>query len=82
MSPAQKVLAAYGAELFRSDKPLIQCHPLAAALRAAADEVVPVEPEPPALPFPSVNDPWPHWDTKQAIRRELLAIAAELEAQP
>ena len=54
----------------------------AAVIRAVADVVVPVEPEPPDLPFPSANDPWPHWDAKQDIRRELLAIASELEVQP
>ncbi len=46
---------------------------LAAALRAAADEVVPAEmPEGPDCCLSMV----------EAIRRELLAIAAELETQP
>jgi hypothetical protein len=52
---------------------------LAAALRAAADQVVPEEPEWPELPFASVNDPWPRWHANQDTRRHLLAIAAELE---
>jgi hypothetical protein len=73
----------YDAPYFACPKSIDQIRLEAAGvLRAAANEVVPVEPEPPALPFPSVNDPWPHWDTKQAIRRQLLAIAAELEGQP
>jgi len=53
----------------------------AAALRAAADQVVPVEPEPPELPFPSVNDPWPRWNANQNTRQRILAIAAELQAK-
>ncbi len=51
----------------------------AASLRAVADQVVPVEPEPPELPFASVNDPWPSWNAKQNIHHKLIAIAAELE---
>ncbi len=54
---------------------------IAAALQAAADEVVPVEPEPPELPFPSVNDPWPRWNANQNTRQRILAIAAELQAK-
>jgi len=46
---------------------------LAAALRAAADQVVPV----PKLPYDSCCDVY-----ASAIRAELLAIAAELEALP
>ena len=46
--------------------------PLAAALRAAADQVVPA----PRLPYDSCCDV-----NAAAIRAELLAIAAELEAQ-
>jgi len=45
---------------------------LAAALRAAADQVVPA----PRLPYDSCCDV-----NAAAIRAELLAIAAELEAQ-
>jgi hypothetical protein len=75
---AQKVLDAYGAELLRSDKPLIQCHPLAAALRAAADQVVPVELHPQIY-----EDCCQYSDvqTRAGIRAALLAIAAELEGQ-
>lgn len=49
---------------------------IAAALRAAADQVVPREP---------IKDPtWigDAYKQRQDIRAELLAIAAELEAQP
>jgi hypothetical protein len=83
LSPAaQAVLdAANGASSHGPDDCLNECRWIAAAaLRAAADQVVPVEPEPPELPFPSVNDPWPHWNAKQDVRAKLLAIAAELEA--
>ena len=45
---------------------------IAAALRAAADQVVPV----PKLPYDSCCDVY-----ASAIRAELLAIAAELESQ-
>ena len=47
---------------------------LAAALQAAADQLVPVEEEKPlrlALR--------PRWDARQLIRAEILAIASELE---
>ena len=49
---------------------------LAAALRAAADQVVPEEDECMRQAIPDA------FDRQQAIRAELLAIAAELEAQP
>jgi hypothetical protein len=57
---------------------------LAAALRAAADQVVPEESEPPC----GEGEPWPRgyqlmadskWEQRQKTRAELLAIAAELE---
>ena len=54
---------------------------LAAAIRALMDEVVPVEPEPPELPWASDNDPWSSWYANQKTRRQSLAIAAELEGQ-
>ena len=52
---------------------------VAAALRAAADQLVPEEPEPPELPFADVNDTWPRWNANQDTRRHFLAIAAELD---
>jgi len=59
---------------------------VAAALRAAADQVVPEQAEPPC----GESEPWPQsyqlmadskWEQRQQTRAELLAIAAELEAQ-
>jgi hypothetical protein len=76
LSPAAQAVL----EGFRAVPTLMDAPSIAGALRAAADQVVPVEPEPPELPFPSVNDPWPHWNAKQDVRAKLLAIAAELEA--
>lgn len=64
---AQTVLDAYYCE-----KPLVGSKRVAAALRAAADEVVPA----PHLPYDSCCDV-----NASAIRAELLAIAIELEAQ-
>jgi hypothetical protein len=53
----------------------------AAALRAAADQVVPEEPEPDqsAMTFSDWNLKTESWDARMATRSELLAIAAELE---
>jgi hypothetical protein len=76
-------------EAFNQDEPGVfvdygDC--LAAALRAAADQVVPEQAEPPC----GENEPWPQsyqlmadskWEQRQQTRAELLAIAAELEAQ-
>ncbi|NCU71502.1 MAG: hypothetical protein EBY66_00565 [Candidatus Fonsibacter lacus] len=56
----------------------------AAALRAAADQVVPEQSEPPC----GESEPWPQsyqlmadskWEQRQKTRAELLAIAAELK---
>jgi hypothetical protein len=56
----------------------------AAALRAAADQVVPEEPELNPLKAWSVED-WNHMNTtkyqREECRRQLLAIADELESQ-
>jgi hypothetical protein len=58
----------------------------AAALRAAVDQVVPEQSEPPC----GESEPWPQsyqlmadskWEQRQKTRTDLLAIAAELEAQ-
>ncbi len=84
LSPqAQAVLdAANNAQSYHPDDCLNESRWIAAAaLQVVADQVVPVEPEPPELPFASVNDPWPSWNAKQNIRQKLLAIAAELKAQ-
>ena len=54
---------------------------LAAALRAAADQVVPLTPKPnDTFCCPPVYTML--WDCRTDIRNQLLAIAAELEAQP
>ena len=63
---AQAVLDAYG------DFEPANVDAMAAALRAAADQVVPV----PKLPYDSCCDV-----SASAIRADFLAIAAELEAQ-
>jgi hypothetical protein len=49
---------------------------LAAALRAAADQVMPDEPDYMRVAVPSTD--W--WDKHDQIRSELFAIATELEA--
>jgi hypothetical protein len=49
---------------------------LAAALRAAADQVVPIEE---AMPLNLAHRV--RWDALQSVRFQLLAIADELEAQ-
>jgi hypothetical protein len=60
---------------------------LAAALRAAANQVVPEQIEPPC----GESEPWPQsyqlmadskWEQRQYTRQHLLAIAAELEDLP
>ena len=53
---------------------------LAAALRAAADQVVPLQ-LPPELDTQRPTVAWHTWDAKQQARFALLAIATELEAQ-
>lgn len=59
---------------------------IAAALRAAANQVVPEQSEPPC----GESEPWPQsyqlmadskWEQRQHTRAELLAIAAELEGE-
>jgi len=58
---------------------------IAAALRAAAEQVAPEQTEPPC----GESEPWPQsyqlmadskWEQRQQTRAELLAIAAELES--
>ncbi len=79
LSPAaQAVLDATGRKTwYRNDD-------IAAALRAAADQVVPEQSEPPC----GESEPWPQsyqlmadskWEQRQQTRAELLAIVAELE---
>ena len=61
-------------------------HIAAAALRAAADQVVPEDNIEPVraivergYPDPVFISAWHIWDTKRRLRRDLLAIAAELD---
>jgi hypothetical protein len=71
LSPAaQAVLDAAGA----SDPGIYAT--IAAALRAAADQVVPAEPEYMRAAIPSVD--W--WDKHDLIRSELLTLVTELES--
>jgi len=55
----------------------------AAALRAAADQVVPVELEDKDLDFSNPDDKseWYQWSQRQCTRHQLLAIADELEGK-
>ena len=72
LSPAaQAVLDAYYCE-----KPLVGSKRVAAALRAAADQVLPEE------PLYGGDQRWMfERDARQACRKKLLAIADELETQ-
>ena len=49
----------------------------AAAIRAAADQVVPVKPAPDVAFLKEFE----RWDVKRFVRMQLLAIAAELEVK-
>ncbi len=78
-SAAQAVITASNCAGSR----IVQLH-IAAALRAAADQVVPEQSEPPC----GESEPWPQsyqlmadskWEQRQQTRAELLAIVAELE---
>jgi hypothetical protein len=83
MSPAQKIRKAL-AERYccePDDIPISMSEMESVAcivLRAAADEVVPHE----EAPFMEGEDHAIRWEQVQHTRRELLAIAAELEGQP
>ena len=58
-------------------------HIIAAALEAAADQVVPEERQPDVPDFPDSDQiaPYYKWLCRRHIRAELLAIAAELRGQ-
>ena len=49
-----------------------------AALRAAADQVMPVKPAPDVASLKEFE----RWDVKRFVRLQVLAIATELEGQP
>jgi hypothetical protein len=75
LSPAaQAVLDAYYTEADRLDREVSHEEMLAAALRAAADQVTPSDAMEPRNNIPMAIE-------CQRIRAELLAIAAELETQ-
>jgi hypothetical protein len=71
-SGAQAVLTAYN-EAYESDR-----HAVAAALRAAADQVVPQTPTPKYLEDYESGV----WEANHDVRTKFLAIAAELKAFP
>jgi hypothetical protein len=75
LSPAaQAVLDAFSKEpTFNADGSLNVSGAIAAALRAAADQVVPAEDEVMRHAIPDA------YDQRQDTRAELLAIAAELD---
>jgi hypothetical protein len=79
LSPAaQAMLDAYW-ETFNAPLEGAIHRPLAAALRAAADQAAP------ELPYSELDDPEilkSIWGERRACRAELLAIATELENQP
>ena len=77
LSPAAQAVfnAAWTCPIVLGDHPVTRSRQIAAALRAAADQVVPQEAEP--LWWQPVRPSF----NRQRLRRQLLAIAAELEAQ-
>ena len=76
LSPAaQAVLDAYITGLASKRR-----NAIARALRAAADQVVPLQ-LPPELDTQRPTVAWHAWDAKQQARFALLSIATELEAQ-
>ncbi len=77
LSPAaQAVLDAY-----RNTNTMMDGPNCAAVLRAVADQVVPSNPRPRVPEYPSADQAWPYheWQSNNASRRRLLAIADELE---
>ena len=59
---------------------MVHRYSVAAALRAAADQVVPLQ-LPPELDTQRPTVAWHAWDAEQRARFALLAIATELETQ-
>lgn len=86
LSPAaQAVLDAYCTEADLRNREVTDCEMLAAALRAAADQVVPEESPPGGGMRPGGTGALTLDEAqgfqRAATRRRILAIAAELEAQ-
>ena len=72
LSPAAQAVFDAGDIGFATHREMI-----AAALRAAADQVVPDKPAPDVASLKEFE----RWDAKRFVRLQLRAIAAELEAQ-
>ena len=86
LSPAARAVFDAYISHWTADPYEISPEALAAALLAAADQVVPEQVEPPG----GETEPWPQgyqlmrdaqWEKCQQLRAELLAIAAELRGQ-
>jgi hypothetical protein len=79
LSPAAQAVWDAWNDAYEAQGPLEDMgQPLAAALRAAADQVVP---EQPTIPDGDLTEQTYRWDERSGIRRKLLAIAAELEGK-
>lgn len=79
LSPAAQAIWDAWNDAYEAQGPLEGMdQPLAAALRAAADRVVP---EQPTIPDGDLTEQTYRWDERSGIRRKLLSIAAELEKQ-
>ena len=77
-APALVVLDAYITGYGWLDGPTKKdCRGIAAALRAAADQVVPEKPAPDVASLKEFE----RWDVKRFVRLQFLAIADKLEAQ-
>jgi hypothetical protein len=83
LSPAaQAVLDAYYTEADLRDRVVTDCEMLAAALRAAADQVAPWQPEPTedsVGPTIDYGYAWALFSKANDIRQELITIADELD---
>jgi hypothetical protein len=77
LSPAAQAVINSTAEQVLADRRIKMEHIAAAALRAAADQVVPKD----AAPHWDTHADWAKWRARDDVRDQLLAIAAELEGQ-
>ena len=89
LSPAAQAVIYAWSKIAYDDKVDITFKPLpwehkaiAAALRAAADQVVPAEPEDKELDLSNRDDnhEWCQWSERMHTRNQLLAIATELDS--
>jgi hypothetical protein len=74
LSPAAQAVLDAATEIY----PALAAETAAAALRAAADQVVPDEPDYMRAAVPSTD--W--WDKHDQVRSELLSLATELDPTP